>query len=207
MIKELNLFGIPIYIGNLSLDDKEINILINSEYERLKPNNGFKTKNIFILNNKKIKKLNNEIKNHLNIYLYNQLKIKDNIKFKMLNSWCIKHIKDDWAQKHSHSNSFLSGIVYLKTNKNSGNLIFYKNVYWQNIFYKSVDIEFKEYTETNSDIWSITPKNGDIILFPSFLEHSVTYNKSKEDRYSCAFNFYPQGEFGNKNSLNNLNLN
>ena len=204
-VSELNLFGIPIYIGKIKLKQEDINCVINSEYERVHVDNGFRTKDNYLLNNKNLKNLKEKIHNELNNFVYNQLKIKNNYKFTMLNSWGMKHVKNDWAQSHYHSNSFISGVVYLKTNKNSGHFIFNKNSSWNNIFSNCLKFEYVEYTQENSDQWFILPEEGNIILFPSFLEHSVSQNKSDEDRYCCSFNFYPNVVIKN-NDLSNINL-
>jgi uncharacterized protein (TIGR02466 family) len=174
------------------------------EYNRLDQNNGYVTKNTYVFNDDCLKNIKKEILNHLNNFLFNDLKINKNITFKMLNSWCTKHNKGDFSQIHVHNNSLISGVLYLKVNKDSGNLILHKNSYWRNIFPKSIDITFNEHNEVTGDYWYITPSLGTIIFFPSFLEHSVTKNESNEDRYSCAFNFHVEGNFGNY--LNNLKV-
>jgi uncharacterized protein (TIGR02466 family) len=202
----LNLFGVPVYFNNIKIKEKEKSFLINSSYKRVDDDNGYVTKNKYILNNKKTIETKKNILINLSNYLYNILKIKKNIKFKLLNSWCVKHVKNDYAHMHDHDNSFISGILYLKTNENSGNIVFHKNDSFNNIFPKSVNIEFNEYTTINSDYWSITPKEGDILFFPSNLKHSVTKNVSSENRYCCSFNFYPIGIFGKEDNLNVLEI-
>ncbi len=201
----LNLFGTPIYLNNIKIKNKDINNLIDSNYERLKSNIASVTTDTYILNNEKNIVIKNIILENLNNYLYNQLKLKKNIKFKMLNSWIMKLSKNDWAVNHAHDNSFISGVLYLKTSKNSGNLILHRNKLL-NVFPSSVKIEFEEFNEINSEYWCIEPKEGDIIFFPSQLEHSVTKNLTEKDRYCCSFNFYPEGVFGDEKNLNVLKI-
>jgi uncharacterized protein (TIGR02466 family) len=201
----LNLFGTPVYLNNIKIKDKDINNLIDSNYERLKSNIASVTTNTFILDNKENINIKNIILDNLNKYLYNQLKIKKHVKFRMLNSWCMKLNKNDWAVNHTHDNSFISGVLYLKTYKNSGNLILHRNKLL-NIFPSSVKIEFEKINEINCEYYSITPEEGDIIFFPSQLEHSVTKNLNEKDRYCCAFNFYPEGNFGQNSDLNVLKI-
>ena len=73
---------------------------------------------------------------------------------------------------HSHSKEthHMSGVIYLKCPKNSGNII----------FHDPLNLDF---------ITSITPKESQILLFPSLILHSVEPNLSQEDRISIAFNF------------------
>ena len=199
-----NLFGIPIYINKIELKKEDIEYLTNQEFERINENNGYVTKNKYVLNDSFLTNIKKEILNHLNKFMYENLKVNKNFTFKMLNSWSTKHLKNDFSQIHLHNNCVISGVLYLKVNKNSGNLLFHKNNYWRNIFQKSIDVSFDEYNEINGDYWYITPTIGNIILFPSFLEHSTTKNESDEERFCCAFNFHVEGDFGNY--LNKLNI-
>ena len=48
----------------------------------------------------------------------------------------------------------------------------------------------------NSREWSLQPKNGMILLFPSTCVHSVEQNNSDQVRYCVAFNYWLDGEYG-----------
>ena len=74
--------------------------------------------------------------------------------------------KDDLTGLHDHSQTaILSGVVYLKAAKDSGNLYFKKD--------NEIEIE---------------PEIGKLVLFPSHLKHGVRANKSNVERISLAFN-------------------
>ena len=49
----------------------------------------------------------------------NKWKIKKNANFYLQNSWAVLHHPGDEAQLHSHGGSLISGVYYLKTDKNS----------------------------------------------------------------------------------------
>ena len=43
-------------------------------------------------------------------------------------------------------------------------------------------------------------KEKKLLLFPSYLEHTVLKNNEKFDRHSIAFNIVPTGKYGNFDS-------
>ena len=63
----------------------------------------------------------------------------------------------------------ISGVLYLKTPTNCGDII----------FYNSLDFNRQR---------SVAPETGKLLLFSSHLYHSVAPNFSQEDRISIAFN-------------------
>tara|TARA_R110000796_G_scaffold246206_1_gene370868 strand:- start:60 stop:638 length:579 start_codon:yes stop_codon:yes gene_type:complete len=93
----------------------------------------------------------------------------------------------DYNTAHIHPHSAISGIYYLKTPANCGRLCFY-NPAEQGIGYLWGHC-VKKFTTQNSVLWKIDIEEGDLILFPSWLKHSVDPNlNKKEDRISLAFN-------------------
>ena len=48
--------------------------------------------------------------------------------------------------------------------------------------------EASKINELNAQVKSITPKAGTLVLFPSFLEHSVKPSQSDDDRIVISFN-------------------
>ena len=48
--------------------------------------------------------------------------------------------------------------------------------------------------------------DGELVLFPSSLRHSVPFNKGNETRYSMSFNTFCIDELGDRNSLTHLNI-
>jgi uncharacterized protein (TIGR02466 family) len=82
---------------------------------------------------------------------------------------------------HTHSDGSLSGVMYLSTNKKSGDIVFYNPAPIQH--YPTIS-QLPSFSSQHA----FTPENGDVIVFPSYLEHCVMPNLSDEDRISIAFN-------------------
>lgn len=72
---------------------------------------------------------------------------------------------------HNHSSTIalFSGVYYLQVFPDSGNIIFYDDLFLNKVEY--------------------TPVIGDLLIFPSYLQHSVSPNNNSKDRISVAFNF------------------
>jgi uncharacterized protein (TIGR02466 family) len=187
------LWPTPVYENHIPVQSKWIDFAEDCKYERMFSQNGDYTTDKYILNS--ILDLKKELLFHTNLFAEKYLKVK-NIEFYFLNSWIVKHYPKDFAQSHFHSNSLLSGVYYLKTEKSSGDIKFIKKYDEQKIFPTSITPDYNEYNYTNSDKINFSPKEGTVFIFPSSLMHEVTKNNSNNVRYSLAFNVFCKGNFG-----------
>ena len=53
---------------------------------------------------------------------------------------------------------------------------------------KKIATNIKKFTEFSAAITSIKPEEGDLLIFPSYLYHSVSKNLSTEERIVISFN-------------------
>jgi uncharacterized protein (TIGR02466 family) len=189
-----NLWPIPIYHGEIPVKQEWKDTVINTEYERTHVNNSDISKDRYILNT--IPDLKQDIENHCERFVRKYLTVKDNAKFYLQNSWCNLHNSGEYSQIHYHASSLLSGVYYPILPKNSGDISFHKGSIYTNVFHQSIRFEYEENNNITAEQYVINLKEGDIVLFPSHLDHSVQRNNSNEKRYSIAFNFYVRGKFG-----------
>jgi uncharacterized protein (TIGR02466 family) len=192
----LPLFSIPVYISSLDIDDDTVTLIENTEFKRLDINNGDRSKDTYILNSERFKNLRSSIMNHVDRLVKEVFFVEKYINFEMKNSWIMRHTTGDYAGGHVHPNSMLSGILYIKTDDQSGNLIFKKSPNHLTVFSGNLELPVKEYNIFNSTSWSITPKTNQLIIFPSHLVHEVTRCISNNVRYCIAFNLFPTGTLG-----------
>ena len=89
---------------------------------------------------------------------------------------------------HSHPRSHLSGVLWIKTPKNCGNIVFESPEIFNR--YQELDSYSDEsrFNSNNYMTYYFTPKEGNVLIFSSNLQHEVKENKSDEDRISYSFN-------------------
>jgi uncharacterized protein (TIGR02466 family) len=107
-----------------------------------------------------------------------QLKSKT---FKIMNSWiniAEKGVKHDY---HSHPGYTIAGVYYYRVSDEQGGLCF------NNPNMMIYNASFPE-GRTSPQSVEVIPKDGDIILFPAWLQHSTMENTIDDERISIAFN-------------------
>lgn len=126
-----------------------------------------------------------------------QLELK-NHEFCIKNIWYNYYLNGYNQEIHNHVNCrsvLYSGVYFLKIKGEHPPITFYNpsNI---NLFYqREQDITDKLYDYNNikhsitTNQFSILPKEGDFILFPSYLSHGVSIQKSNIPRVSIAMNF------------------
>ena len=85
---------------------------------------------------------------------------------------------------HSHPNNFLSGVYYIRTHSGTDTINFHDPRNQTGIIRPPV----VELTAENTDQVVVRVKNGTLLIFPSYLQHSVDANMSGEERISISFN-------------------
>jgi len=106
--------------------------------------------------------------------------IKYNQVIELINYWAQVHDKNESTNMHDHVDCFniknspdLSGVYYLEVPEDSGDIVFQFSIN-----------KYNQYRRC----W-FKPKSGDLLLFPSTLDHFVTKNTAVEKRIAVSFNF------------------
>ena len=107
---------------------------------------------------------------------------KNNIRITQM--WAIINKKNDFNVIHTHPNSYLSAAYYVKAPQNCGS---FRVSNPNQIARERIPLSDKK-TDLNMNIAQIQPVEGDLLLFPAYLPHSVGINLSDEDRIVISFN-------------------
>lgn len=125
------------------------------------------------------------IENRLETFLDNYATDTGFKKQKIVNSWFNIQQKGSLLKTHLHASAVLSGTIYINVDNNSSKLYFEN----PNKFIKYFENTFDSLTQYNYEYFYITPKIGDLIIFPSWLEHgSNGEQNTTDDRIVISFN-------------------
>lgn len=109
-------------------------------------------------------------------------------KFYLSNMWINVNGKENYNMLHDHPVSVLSGVIWIKTPENSGNLIFHNpHSFAQSQLIGNIDSEVAKKTNYYFEFY-FQPQEGCMAIFPSDLMHYVGNNQSDDERISISFN-------------------
>ena len=192
-VNELNLvFSTPIWAFLID-DYKNINSEMNLYIKNLQDNDpkGVAKSNItgwhsnsFDMEHKSVLNFFNLIQNKINKAIIDLGWNNSSNEFKITEAWSIINSKNSSNSRHIHSNSYISAAYYVKAPANCGDIVFYDP--------REARVIRKPRSSSsnplNSDVVNITPQEGLLVLFPSYLYHSVNENLSGSERIVISFN-------------------
>jgi len=120
--------------------------------------------------------------------IFNEHLLSKNARLTIDSYWVNINYKHNFNYSHSH-HGFISGVYYVDVPENSGKIVF-ESSETDNFFDNLPSDTWTGLTPYTSTIWRVTPFNGMLLLFPSWLKHRVEPNESEESRTSIAFNIH-----------------
>lgn len=102
------------------------------------------------------------------------------------NLWFNINNKNHTNAVHTHDNSFVSGVFYLKARPGHGNINFYKS--YNQDFIVASQAPIDRFTPLSASAMSFVPQTQKLIMFPGWLPHGVERNELDEERISISFN-------------------
>jgi len=197
-----SIFPTPIYFTNLyrEFTKKELSLVDKCKFNVNKNESNTTSSDTYIINHKLFKDLKTELDSIIQDYFNKIISPSNNIKPYITQSWLNYTEKNQFHHKHNHWNSFISGVVYINCNKENETITFFKEKH------EMLNFETKNYNLWNSKTWSFVVNNGDVVLFPSELEHMVQVKTTDNTRISLSFNVFVKGHLGSEINLTKLIL-
>ena len=189
-----DIFRIPIYEVQLDLDIKKLQSFCN-EYQqnntgRIISNIGGYQSNNLPLNEVSLHPLIKEINTHSSKFAKEFINNNEQV---LSNMWINMSLYKDANKTHNHPGADISGVYYVKTPDDCGNIVFEHPAESVLVYHLKEDSgELNEYNSPNR--WMSAVENT-LFLFPSWLKHHVEPNLNKtEERVSISFNTIEKGE-------------
>lgn len=204
----LELFPTPIYVTTLPVELSSIvpwfyqQEMLDEEVDA--PNYGQRSKNAYILNQPESKQLSDfllkEVKNFGDQLGY------DYEEYRFGQSWLSYKQPGQHHTMHTHSNSLISGVFYFGEPSDNTPAIKFHDI---RVGVKAATMSPKKVSDKRDikyeqETFSIEFEPGLLLLFPSYLFHSVPVNKTDKVRCSLAFNTVPKVGLGDELNLTEL---
>ena len=202
----LGVFPCPVYMIKRAdiIIPKETMEIENIIREGMHDNVGNSSTNDSYIFDTKLQELKEFCNRHVKKYVEQIIDPKkEELDFYITQSWLNVTKPGGFHHEHSHQNSIISGVFYISTVEDDRITFNDPNGKVK----AQIKFEPKEFNIWNSTMWHLPIANNELILFPSWLNHSVIPNKKAiTDRISISFNVFARGVFGDKESSNELIL-
>ena len=168
-------------------------------------NYGERSANSYILNEPECVEMKKHVLEHVKEYAENIL-LYEYDSYELSQSWVSRKLPGQHHTMHTHPNSLISGVFYYgPVEENSSAIKFHKMTGGFNVSY--IQPKMKADKRSSKFAWTEFGVNytpGMLLLFPSYLFHSVPINNTKNIRSSLAFNVVPKSNLGDEANLTEL---
>ena len=202
------IFPIPVYQTHreLDLDSSEKKDIEDIMDEGFIFDSGHSFSNNSYIFNTKLKKIKEFCEQHIKIYVKEIINPKEDLDFYITQSWLNVTKPGESHNVHSHTNSIISAAFYIQTDVGQA-----LNYHDPNMKIKQINAVDIERDKTNniwsSDLVTFEVMENILILFPSWVSHSVKPNKQQtKNVISISFNTFVRGNLGQQDKLNQLIL-
>ena len=203
-----DIFKVPIYEFRLDLDnDKLYDFCL--KYEKTDSGDssrvisnlgGYQSKDLD-LNKPILHPLLKEIKLHADTF---SNKVLNGLDQNVDNIWLNINRYKDSNLTHNHPNAEISGVYYVKTPSECGQIIFEHPAFNVLSYYDTLrELKSEERGPHDALAWAMPVFEGRLYLFPSWLNHRVESNHNlTEHRYSFGFNTHSKNGMGSRMAFN-----
>ena len=204
----LELFPTPVYVANLPNELSSVIPFLDAQPPNSgsdEANYGERSANSYILNEPECVEMKKYVLQHVKEYAESIL-LYEYDSYELSQSWVSRKQPGQHHTMHTHPNSLISGVFYYgPVAPESSAIKFHKMTGGFNVSY--IQPKTKADKRPSKFAWNefavqYTP--GMLLLFPSYLFHSVPINNTEHVRSSLAFNIVPKSNLGDEANLTEL---
>jgi uncharacterized protein (TIGR02466 family) len=199
------LFPTPVMFGEMGRAyTKEELAFVKESYKKIKKNAGnIHTTDTYILNQPAMAGIKSILDEYIKEYYTNIMCVNMNkVSPYITQSWINYTKSGEHHHRHAHPNSLVSGVLYIDSDKEKDKILLYN----PQDNYRRIKPETISWNAYNSESWWFPVGTGELIMFPSELEHMVVQKEGKNLRTSLAFNTFLKGDLGITLELTELKL-
>jgi uncharacterized protein (TIGR02466 family) len=153
-----------------------------------------------ILCRKELTSIRDFIETSVSDYFTTVYNPKHKVTLRITQSWANYTRSGQYHHKHRHPNSFVSGVFYPQADRETDKIYFYKSGF------DLIKLPPKDWNTWNSESWWFDVGTGDLLIFPSSLEHMVEPVQGDQTRISLSFNTFLVGNVGEELDLTGLQI-
>ena len=200
-IQQTGIFALPLstYKLNRKFTKKELDFVEKTKNKTVRNCFNDGSSDTYILENKALSGLKSFAQDCLNHYLLNIYNPLHPVEIYVTQSWLNYTRKGESHHSHKHNNSIVSGVLYIKTDKED-------QIIFENDNYELIDIMPKQYNSYNSTTWFFNVNEYECVLFPSKLRHQTNLKHNDSTRISLAFNSFIKGVIGTTERLTEIKI-
>lgn len=175
------------YIKNLKMVQNQQNLI---------------SEDLYIFRHPQLSAISQAIHEMLSLYARDVMGISQDLV--VTQSWSLTNMPGVGMHSHSHSNSIISGSFYFAPMPNPPGRMFFDRY----ADYQRIELRPEEGRRNlfNTSLNAVEPRDGDLVLFPSEINHMVEANASNEPRHAIAFNSFIKGTIGDYRDVSQLTL-
>ena len=200
MITWESIFPTPVMRSNIgrNFTDEERNFFQKKQAAPHANASNIRSADTHVLDAPEMRSIRSVVLEHVNQFGWKVISAHPRHEFYITQSWVNFTEPGQFHHRHFHTNSLISGGLYIQVKKEMDRISFYRNSYSQILV---TDDQPNPYTEP-AHRFSVDV--GDLVLFPSSLVHEVERTGGTHTRISLAFNAFVKGELGTEVRLNAL---
>jgi len=198
-----SIFPRPVYFSKLerALTTEELKTIDAHKAKTHKSEGNIISNDSYVLENKALKNLKKDLNKKVINYFNEVVCTNNSIIPSITQSWINYTETNQFHHRHSHPNSYISGVFYIDAQKEVDSITFYKPIREE-----TIQLSIAKYNIFNSSSCKFQVETGNIFLFQSSLIHGVDKQKGTNTRTSLSFNTFIKGTLGDKTELTELTL-